>query len=374
MDFCNLKSQYSLVKEDIDRRVIAVFEHGRYIFGPEITELERKCAEFCGVKHALAVSSGTDALLMGLMAYDVKPGDYVITTPFTFIATAEMIALLGAVPLFVDIEETTYNIDPAKLAELLKNPPVAKARIKGVIAVDLYGQMPDYEAIEKVIADSGLDLFLMEDAAQSFGAVQRGRRACSFGNIAATSFFPSKPLGCYGDGGMVFTDCDTLAEKMGWIRNHGQNERYRHKIVGINGRLDSVQAAVLLGKFDLFVNKEIDGRDRIAAMYTERLSKIKGVKTPVVTDFNRSVWAQYSIMVDDRDALAAHLGAKGIPTAVHYPIPLHMQEVFADLGVKKGALPVSEKVAAHIMSLPMCAYKTEEEINTVTNAVAEFFK
>lgn len=374
MDFCNLKSQYSLVKEDIDRRVLAVFEHGRYIFGPEITELEKKCAEFCGVKHALAVSSGTDALLMGLMAYDVKPGDYVITTPFTFIATAEMIALLGATPLFVDIEETTYNIDPAKLGEMLKKPPVDKSKIRGVIAVDLYGQMPDYEAIEKVIKDSGLDLFLMEDAAQSFGAMQRGKRACAFGDIGATSFFPSKPLGCYGDGGMVFTNCDKLAEKMGWIRNHGQNERYCHKIVGINGRLDSVQAAVLLGKFDLFVNKEIDGRDKVASMYTEKLSKIKDVKTPAVTDFNRSVWAQYSIMVEDRDALAAHLNSKGIPTAVHYPIPLHMQEVFSGLGVKKGALPVSEKVAAHIMSLPMCAYKTQEDINTVAEAIAEYYK
>lgn len=374
MDFCNLKSQYSLVKEDIDRRVLAVFEHGRYIFGPEITELEKKCAEFCGVKHALAVSSGTDALLMGLMAYDVKPGDYVITTPFTFIATAEMIALLGAIPLFVDIEETTYNIDPAKLGEMLKNPPVDKSKIRGVITVDLYGQMPDYEAIEKVIKESGLDLFLMEDAAQSFGAMQRGKRACAFGDIGATSFFPSKPLGCYGDGGMVFTNCDKLAEKMGWIRNHGQNERYCHKIVGINGRLDSVQAAVLLGKFDLFVNKEIDGRDKVASMYTEKLSKIKGVKTPAVTDFNRSVWAQYSIMVEDRDALAAHLNSKGIPTAVHYPIPLHMQEVFSGLGVKKGALPVSEKVAAHIMSLPMCAYKTQEDINTVAEAIAEYYK
>lgn len=374
MDFCNLKSQYSLVKEDIDRRVLAVFEHGRYIFGPEITELEKKCAEFCGVKHALAVSSGTDALLMGLMAYDVKPGDYVITTPFTFIATAEMIALLGATPLFVDIEETTYNIDPAKLGEMLKKPPLDKSKIRGVIAVDLYGQMPDYEAIEKVIKDSGLDLFLMEDAAQSFGAMQRGKRACAFGDIGATSFFPSKPLGCYGDGGMVFTNCDKLAEKMGWIRNHGQNERYCHKIVGINGRLDSVQAAVLLGKFDLFVNKEIDGRDKVASMYTEKLSKIKGVKTPAVTDFNRSVWAQYSIMVEDRDALAAHLNSKGIPTAVHYPIPLHMQEVFSGLGVKKGALPVSEKVAAHIMSLPMCAYKTQEDINTVAEAIAEYYK
>jgi len=374
MDFCNLKSQYSLVKEDIDRRVLAVFEHGRYIFGPEITELEKKCAEFCGVKHALAVSSGTDALLMGLMAYDVKPGDYVITTPFTFIATAEMIALLGAIPLFVDIEETTYNIDPAKLGEMLKNPPVDKSKIRGVITVDLYGQMPDYEAIEKVIKESGLDLFLMEDAAQSFGAMQRGKRACAFGDIGATSFFPSKPLGCYGDGGMVFTNCDKLAEKMGWIRNHGQNERYCHKIVGINGRLDSVQAAVLLGKFDLFVNKEIDGRDKVASMYTEKLSKIKGVKTPAVTDFNRSVWAQYSIMVEDRDSLAAHLNAKGIPTAVHYPIPLHMQEVFSGLGVKKGTLPVSEKVAAHIMSLPMCAYKTQEDINTVAEAIAEYYK
>jgi UDP-2-acetamido-2-deoxy-ribo-hexuluronate aminotransferase len=375
MDFCNLKSQYGLLKEDIDSRVLAVFAHGRYIFGPEITELEKKCADFCGVKHALAVSSGTDALLMGLMAYDVKPGDYVITTPFTFIATAEMIALLGAIPLFVDIEEDTYNIDPEKLAALLKNPGVEKSRIKGVIAVDLYGQLPDYDVIDKVIKESGLNLFLIEDAAQSFGAVQRNKRACAFGNIAATSFFPSKPLGCYGDGGMVFTSDSALAEKMTWIRNHGQNERYRHRIVGINGRMDSVQAAVLLSKFDLFIDEEIDARERTAAMYTEKLSAIgAAVKTPSVTKFNRSVWAQYSIMVEDRDKLAAFLGTKGIPTAVHYPIPLHLQEVFAGLGVKEGALPVSEKVAAHIMSLPMCAYKTEDDINAVCGAVAEYYR
>jgi UDP-2-acetamido-2-deoxy-ribo-hexuluronate aminotransferase len=373
MDFCNLQAQYALIKEDVDSRTLAVFAHGKYIFGPEITELEKKCAEFAGVKYALSASSGTDALLMGLIAYDVKPGDYVITTPFTFIATAEMIALIGAIPLYVDIEDTTFNIDPTKLAELLKNPPVDKSKIKGVIAVDLYGQCPDYSALEKVIADSGLDLFLMEDAAQSFGAVQRGKRACSFGDLAATSFFPSKPLGCYGDGGMVLTNCDKLAEKLTWIRNHGQNERYRHKIVGINGRLDSVQAAVLLAKFDLFVEKEIEARDRIAAYYTEKLSKIKAIKTPAVAEYNRSVWAQYTIITEDRDKLAAHLNSKGIPTAVHYPIPLHMQEVFAGLGVKEGALPVSERVASQVMSLPMCAYKTNEELDTVCAAIAEFF-
>lgn len=374
MDFCNLKAQYELVKEDIDRRVLDVFKHGKYIFGPEITELEQKCAEFCGVKHALGVASGTDALLMALMAYDVKPGDYVITTPFTFIATAEMIALIGAIPLFVDIEEDTYNIDPEKLADFLKTTTVDKSKIKGVITVDIYGQLPDYQAIQKVIDESGLKLFLIEDAAQSFGADQRGEKACSFGDIGATSFFPSKPLGCYGDGGMVLTNCDKLAEKLGWIRNHGQNERYCHKIIGINGRLDSVQAAVLLGKFELFKSKEIDARNNVAKMYTEKLSKIGGVKTPEVKDFNRSVWAQYSIVVENRDALAAHLNSKGIPTAVHYPIPLHMQEVFKHLGVEKGALVVSEKISAHIMSLPMCAYKTEEEIDCVVGAVKDFYK
>ena len=374
MDFCNLKAQYELVKEDIDRRVLDVFKHGKYIFGPEITELEQKCAEFCGVKHALGVASGTDALLMALMAYDVKPGDYVITTPFTFIATAEMIALIGAIPLFVDIEEDTYNIDPEKLADFLKTTTVDKSKIKGVITVDIYGQLPDYQAIQKVIDESGLKLFLIEDAAQSFGADQRGKKACSFGDIGATSFFPSKPLGCYGDGGMVLTNCDKLAEKLGWIRNHGQNERYCHKIIGINGRLDSVQAAVLLGKFELFKSKEIDARNNVAKMYTEKLSKIGGVKTPEVKDFNRSVWAQYSIVVENRDALAAHLNSKGIPTAVHYPIPLHMQEVFKHLGVEKGALVVSEKISAHIMSLPMCAYKTEEEIDCVVGAVKDFYK
>ncbi|WP_022851089.1 DegT/DnrJ/EryC1/StrS family aminotransferase [Limisalsivibrio acetivorans] len=373
MEFCDLKSQYALLKDDIDKRIMDVLAHGRYIFGPEITELEERCAGYAGVKKAIAVASGTDALLAGLMAYDVKPGDYVITTPFTFIATAEMIALLGAKPLFVDIEDRTCNIDPEALKALLANLPAEKERVKGVIAVDLYGQLPDYEKLQQVIDDSGLDLFLMEDAAQSFGATQRGNRAGSFGDVAATSFFPAKPLGCYGDGGMIFTDNEELAEKIIWIRNHGQNERYRHKLVGINGRLDSIQAAVLLGKFDTFVNEEVRKRDEVAEIYTTMLKSVKQVKTPVVEEINTSVWAQYSLMAERRDELQKFLGDKGIPSAIHYPVPLHRQEVFIDLGCGEGTFPVAEKVSESIISLPMCAYKKNEDIEAVVTAVREFY-
>jgi UDP-2-acetamido-2-deoxy-ribo-hexuluronate aminotransferase len=375
MQFCNLKQQYNELKPEIDNAIAQVLVHGMYIGGPEVAELEKRCAEYVGVKHAIACSSGTDALLLGLMAYDVQPGDYIITTPFTFIATAEVIALAHAKPLFVDIDEKTYNISPEKLKELLDNPGVPADKIKGVITVDLYGQTADYDAVREAMKGHD-DLFLMQDAAQSFGAAYKGSNACAQGDIATTSFFPAKPFGCYGDGGMVFTNDDCINEKLGWLRNHGQNVRYSHKIIGINGRLDSMQAGVLNAKFNRFVNLEITKRNNVANKYIELLKPLadKGkVTLPYIMDDSRHVWAQFTILTEDRDGLMDFLKDRDIPTAVHYPIPLHMQEAFSDLGYKEGDFPVSEKIGKNVMSLPMCAYKTDEEIEEVCEAMIEFY-
>lgn len=374
MQFCNLKQQYDELKTGIDANIAKVLGHGLYIGGPEVAELEKKCAEFVGVKYAKACSSGTDALLLALMAYDVKPGDYIITTPFTFIATAEVISLVYAKPLFVDIDEDTYNICPKKLKTFLETTKVPKDKIKGIITVDLYGQSADYDEIRKVIDGTGL--FLIQDAAQSFGGAYKGKNLCSQGDISCTSFFPAKPFGCYGDGGMVFTNDDKLDEKLGWLRNHGQNVRYSHKIIGINGRLDTMQAAVMLGKFDRFVDYEIKKRNDVAQGYIKGLKAVadKGkVKLPFIMPDTRHIWAQFTILADNRDGLMAHLAAKNIPSAIHYPIPLHLQEAFADLNEKEGAYPVSEKISKNVMSLPMCAYKTDAEIAEVCAAVAEFY-
>jgi len=374
MQFCNLKQQYSELKPEIDNAVAQVLMHGMYVGGPEVAEIEKRCAEYAGVKYAKACSSGTDALLLGLMAYDVQPGDYIITTPFTFIATAEVISLAHAKPLFVDIDERTYNIDPAKLKALLDNPPVDKEKIKGVIAVDLYGQAADYDAIREAM--KGYDIFLMQDAAQSFGAAYKGNSTCSQGDIAATSFFPAKPLGCYGDGGMVFTNDEKIDEKLGWLRNHGQDKRYSHKIIGMNGRLDSMQAAVLNAKFDRFVHLEVKKRNNAADKYIEFLKPLEDagkLVLPYVMEDSRHVWAQFTIQVDDRDKLMAYMQDMDVPVAVHYPIPLHMQEAFADAGYKAGDFPVAEKMSERVVSLPMCAYKTDEEIEYVCKVISKFY-
>lgn len=377
MQFCDLKKQYGLLKDKIDQRINTVLEHAFYVGGPEVAELEKTLADFTGAKHAVGVSSGTDALVAGLMAHGVGAGDYVVTPPFTFIATAEAVALVGAKPLFVDIETTAFNLDPAKLEEFLKTTDVDKSKIKGVIAVDLYGQPADYSALKKVIADSGLNLFLMGDCAQSFGAEQNGVSVCAITDVACTSFFPAKPLGCFGDGGMIFTNSDEIYEKLIWIRNHGQNVRYSHKIIGLNARIDALQAAILLGKFDAFRDDEIKLRNAVAAKYTELLKPLekKGLLSlPKVVEGNLSVWAQYTLTTSKRDELGAYLQDNKIPFAIHYPIPLHLQEAFSDLGYKKGDFPVSEKLSECVMSLPFDAYKTDEDIETVCRAVADFFK
>jgi UDP-2-acetamido-2-deoxy-ribo-hexuluronate aminotransferase len=326
--------------------------------GPKVTELERQLARYVGVEHCIACSSGTDALLLVMLAEGIGPGDEIITTPFTFIATVEMISLVGAQPVLVDIDEVTYNIDPARIEAAIT------PRTKGVVPVSLYGQVADMDAINGIAARHGLWVF--EDGAQSFGATYKGRRSCGLSDMAATSFFPAKPLGCYGDGGAVFTNDEKLAGALRALRGHGDRGRYQHRWVGINGRLDAIQAAVLLAKLPHFEN-EVERRIQKGAYYTERLKE--WVQTPIVHDHNRSVYAQYTIRVPERERLGERLGQRGIPTAVHYPTPVHLQEGYRDLPYSKGSFPVAEAAAAEVMSLPMSAFITREQQDRVIEAL-----
>jgi len=347
--FIDLKAQQQQIRLEIDARIKSVLDHGAYIMGPEIRELEQRLGDYVGVKHALSCASGTDALLMALMAYGVGPGDAIFTTPFTFVATAEVIAQVGATPVFVDIEADTFNIDPTKLElaikalvagdEILHPLPANFCDLKprGVIPVDLFGQTADYDRINAIAKQHGL--FVLEDACQSFGGELNGRKACSLADVAATSFFPAKPLGCYGDGGMVFTDSDELAEMMISIRIHGQGrDKYENVRIGINGRMDTIQAAIMLPKFDVFP-EEVELRQVVARRYSDLLTG--HVVCPVVRDGYLSVWAQYSVLSDEREALMAQLNAAGVPTAIYYPIPLHLQKGYEYLGYKVGDMPVT---------------------------------
>lgn len=360
MKFIDLKKQYRLYKKDIDSQIAGVIESTSFIMGPKVEEIERKLAEYVGVEHAVAVSSGTDALLVSLMALGVGPGDEVITTPFTFIATAEVITLLGAKPVLVDIDPLTYNIDPDKIG------PAITDRTRAIMPVSIFGQCADFISINTIAGSHGLPV--VEDGCQSFGATAGNRRSCGLSTIGCTSFFPSKPLGCYGDGGMIFTGDEGLADVMRQIREHGQDRRYHHVRIGINARLDALQAAVLLGKFPHFQN-EVELRAAAAMAYERKLEGAPGVITPRVAEGNTHVYAQYSIQVDDRDALAASLDDKGIPTAVHYPVPIHLQPACASLGADEDSYPVATRVARHIISLPMHPFLTEEEIDEVVRAV-----
>lgn len=356
IDFIDLKAQQQAILPSLWERLDRVLAHGQYIMGPEVQELEERLAAYVGVKHAISCSSGTDALLMPLMAYGVGPGDAIFTTPFTFIATAEVIQLLGATPVFVDIDPRTFNIDPDALAEtiigLKKNHLTSSLRPKGIIPVDLFGQPADYDGINAIAQKHGL--FVLEDAAQSFGATYKGRRAGSLAVVAATSFFPAKPLGCYGDGGAIFTDDDQLAEMLRSIRIHGQgSHRYENVRLGLNGRFDTLQAAVLLAKLEVF-DREVLARQEVASRYSDALGG--HVTVPYVSPACTSVWAQYSILSDQRGPLQDKLRDAGIPTAIYYPIPLHRQGAFAHLGYKSGDFPVSEGTAARIFSLPMHPY------------------
>jgi UDP-2-acetamido-2-deoxy-ribo-hexuluronate aminotransferase len=368
MDFIDLKTQYQRVRESMNRRMQAVLDHGQFILGAEHAELERKLAEYVGAKHCLGASSGTDTLLIALMAYGIGRGDEVITSPFTFIATGEMIALAGAKPVFVDIDARTYNLDP-RLLEAAITP-----RTKAIMPVSLYGQCGDMDGINAVARKHRIPV--IEDAAQSFGATYRGRRSCALSEVGSTSFFPSKPLGCYGDGGALFTDDDELAKVMREIRVHGQDRRYHHPRLGINGRLDTLQAAVLLAKLEIF-DDEVAARMRIGGRYSEMIAEAfrdegdpsRRVTTPLLAPGCTSVYAQYTIEVANRDQVAEKLKAQGIPTAIHYPVPLHLQPVFADLGQGAGAFPVSEEAGRRVLSLPMHPYLTEAQQARVVQAL-----
>jgi len=356
LDFIDLKSQQQRISALLAENIQRVLAHGQYIMGPEVYELETKLASYVGVKHAISCSSGTDALLMPLMAYGVGPGDAIFTTPFTFIATAEVIQLLGATPVFVDIDPKTFNLDPEALAEAVsrlgQHPRTAQLKPKGVIPVDLFGQPADYDRIHAIAQSHGL--FVLEDAAQSFGATYKGRRAGALAEVAATSFFPAKPLGCYGDGGAIFTDNDDLAAILCSIRIHGQGKhKYENVRIGLNGRLDTLQAAVLLAKLEIF-DQEVMARQSVARQYRQALNTV--VETPEVAQDCTSVWAQYSVLSEHRQLFLQKLQDAQIPTAIYYPLPLHLQGAFAHLGHQPGDFPVSESASQRIFSLPMHPY------------------
>jgi len=386
MEFIDLKTQQGLLRERLDANIRKVLAHGQYIMGPEVRALEAQLAAYVGIAHAVACASGTDALLMALMAQGVGPGDAVFTTPFTFVATAEVIGLLGAVPVFVDIDPETYNLDPAALdravaafregdPSLHPLPRVAVGRARAVIAVDLFGLLADYEAIGAVAKKHGL--FVVEDAAQSFGAERRGRRSCSFGDVACTSFFPAKPLGCYGDGGMCFTADDDLAAALRSLRVHGQGgDKYDNVRIGINGRLDTLQAAILLAKFEIFP-EEMSRRQEVADRYSRAFAASTRLVVPPPhreggEGESISAWAQYSLLARDeaqRADLMGRLREAGIPTAIYYPKPLHLQGAFSYLGYRRGDFPVSEDVARRIFSIPMHPYLTETDQERIVRAL-----
>jgi len=369
MNFIDLKRQYSEIKDLVQSGINNVLEHGMYVMGPEITELEKQLAEYVGVKYCVACSSGTDALLMPLMAWGIGRGDAVFTTPFTFIATAEVIKLVGATPVFVDIDEKTYNLDPAKLDEAIQSVKAeGKLTPKVIIPVDLFGLPADYESIEAIANKH--NLFVMEDAAQGFGGSRNGKRAGSWGHVAATSFFPAKPLGCYGDGGAVFTNDEGMLKLLQSIRMHGQgDDRYDNVRIGLNGRLDTIQAAVLLAKLTIF-DEELKLRNEVAATYKSALDG--KVVTPHTPEGYNSCWAQFCVLgmdIEERALLQAKLKEKNIPSPIYYPKPLHLQDAFAVLGYKHGDFPVTEMIANRIFALPMHPYLTNEEIKLIADTL-----
>lgn len=358
MQFIDLKTQYNRYRETIDQRISRVLEHGQYILGPEINELETALARYVGVKHAITVASGTVSLEIALRALGIGPGDEVITVPFTWISTAEVVMLVGARPVFVDIEPVTFNIDIDKIESAIS------PRTKAIIPVSLFGQMPDYDRINAIAAEHGLAV--IEDGAQSFGASRNGRKSCGVTLIGSTSFFPAKPLGCYGDGGALFTNDDALADKFRAIRTHGGIRRHEHTLLGLNGRFDTLQAAVLLAKLEHF-DAELEARKRVGARYTDRLRGLCAV--PEIAPGNTHVYAQYTVRVPNRDRVAEKLRAAGIPTAVYYPKCLHQQPVFASLGYREGDFPQAEKAAREVLSLPMHAFLADADQDRVINAL-----
>ncbi len=360
MQFIDLKAQYQLIQDDLQQRMARVFEHGQYVMGPEVYALEEQLANYIGVKHGITVASGTDALLIAVMALGIGPGDEVITTPFSFIATAEVLLMVGAKPVFVDIDPRTYNID-ARAIERAITP-----RTKAIMPVDLYGQCADYDLIQAIASKH--NLAIIEDAAQSFGAEYKGRKAGTFGTISCTSFFPSKPLGCYGEGGACFTDNDELAAICRQIRNHGQDRRYHHVRLGFNGRMATLQAVVLQSQMQLF-SHELALRQEVARAYDELL---RGwVTTARVEPHNYSAYAQYTIEVENRDHVIQALEAEKIPYAIHYPVAIHQQPVMQDYGLECTSFPYAEYAAQHVLSLPFHPYLNPEEIKRVAEAIIQ---
>lgn len=389
MEFIDISAQQIRIKKMIKDNIDAVLQHGKYIMGPEVAELEKALSRFVGAKNAISCASGTDALALVLMAKGIGPGDAVLTTPFTFIATAEVVSLLGATPVFVDIDAKTFNIDPKQLELAIRalkskdrkiyplpsseGKEISNATPKGIISVDLFGLPAEYDQINSLASQHGL--FVIEDAAQSFGAELNGRKACNLAEVSCTSFFPAKPLGCYGDGGMCFTSNDSLAEIIASLRIHGKGrDKYDNVRIGINGRMDTIQAAILLAKFEIFP-EELEIRQQVAHTYSELLSKvINGLISPVIPSGYKSAWAQYSILAKDQDHrknIQAKLKASGIPTAVYYPKPLHLQPAFASLGYKGGDFPVSEDYAKRIFSIPMHPYLSKTDQNKIIALLAE---
>jgi UDP-2-acetamido-2-deoxy-ribo-hexuluronate aminotransferase len=363
IEFIDLKSQYADLKESINTRIQRVLDHGQYIMGPEVRELEEKLEAYTKAKHCITVASGTEALLISLMALGVKSGDEIITTPFTFVATAEVIALLGASPVLVDIQPDTCNIDPNLIEAAITS------RTKAIMPVSLYGQSVDMDEINDIAARHG-NIPVIEDAAQSFGATYKGRKTCNLSTIGCTSFFPSKPLGCYGDGGAIFTNNDSLAKAMREIRVHGQERRYYHTRIGVGGRMDTLQCAVVLAKLDRF-DWEIEQRIRAGERYLKLLNDVPSVKQLTVRPDRVCVWGQFTIQVENREAVLEKLKAAGIPTAVHYPVPLHRQPAYQSLCRISGTLEHADAVAARVVSLPMHPYIDINTQESVVRAVAE---
>lgn len=379
MQFIDLAAQQARIKQKIDANIQKVLAHGQYILGPEVSELEEKLAAFTGAKYCISVANGTDALQIAQMAFGIGPGDEVITPGFTYIATAETVALLGAKPVYVDVCPKTYNLDPTKLEAAIT------PRTKAIIPVSLYGQCADFDAINAIANKYGIPV--IEDAAQSFGATYKGKQSCNLSTVSCTSFFPSKPLGCYGDGGAIFTNDDELAIVLRQIARHGQDRRYHHVRVGVNSRLDTLQAAILLPKLEIFA-EEITLRQQVAQRYSQLFfatestettkknisnlsvpsvdSVAKKITLPFIEEHNTSVYAQYTIQVDNRDQVQAKLNEAGIPTAVHYPIPLNKQPAVEDKNVQ---LPIGDAVAEKVMSLPMHPYMTEADQQKVVKAL-----
>lgn len=362
MQFIDLAAQQARIKDKIDAGIANVLNHGKYILGPEVTELEEKLVEFTGAKYCITCANGTDALQIAQMALGIGPGDEVITPGFTYIATAETVALLGAKPVYVDVDPITYNLDPA-LLEAAITP-----NTKAIIPVSLYGQCADFDAINAIAEKYNIPV--IEDAAQSFGATYKGKRSCNLTTIACTSFFPSKPLGCYGDGGAIFTNDEALATVIRQIARHGQDRRYHHIRVGLNSRLDTLQAAILLPKLAI-LDEELTLRQEVANRYNQLLNDAGIMTTPTIAEGCTSAYAQYTIQVEARESVQAKLKEAGIPTAVHYPIPLNKQPAVADGSI---ALPIGDQIAERVMSLPMHPYLTEAEQIHITNILHKNLK